>query len=111
MSLAPHTVKSMNVALLYFDGCPNWHETDDRLREALDATGHADTTIRYVQVSTPEEAETMQFRGSPTVLVEGKDPFAQAGMAVGLTCRLYQTPGGARAGSPTLGQLIDALRP
>lgn len=107
--LAPHTVRNMDVALLYFDGCPSWHETDDRLRQALEATGHTDTTIRYVLVSTPEEAETMQFRGSPTVLVDGKDPFAQPGMAVGLTCRLYPTEGGGPAGSPTLDQLMDAL--
>lgn len=99
----------MDVALLYFDGCPSWHETDDRLRQALEATGHADTTIRYVLVSTPEEAETMQFRGSPTVLVDGTDPFAQPGMAVGLTCRLYRTEGGGLAGCPTLDQLMDAL--
>jgi len=100
----------MNVSLLYFEGCPSWHEADDRLRQALDATGHVDTMITYVQVSTPEQAERMQFRGSPTVLVDGLDPFAEPDMAVGLACRLYRTEQGGRAGSPTLNQLINALR-
>ena len=99
----------MNVSLLYFDGCPKWHEADDRLRQALAITGHVDTTIKYVQVSTPEEAERLQFRGSPTVLVDDADPFAEPNIAVGLACRLYQTEDGGRAGSPTLKQLIDAL--
>jgi len=101
---------SINVSLLYFEGCPNWHEAADRLRQALDTTGHVDTTIKYVQVSTPEEAERMQFRGSPTVLVNGRDPFEEPDMAVGLACRLYRTEDGGRAGPPTLEQLINALR-
>ena len=100
---------SINVSLLYFEGCPNWHEAADRLRQALDTTGHVDTTIKYVQVSTPEEAERMQFRGSPTVLVDDVDPFAEPNSAVGLACRLYRTEDGGRAGSPTLEQLIDVL--
>jgi len=99
----------MNVSLLYFEGCPSWHEADDRLRQALDLTGHVDTTITHVLVSTPEEAERLQFRGSPTVLVDGVDPFAEPGSAVGLACRLYRTQDGGRAGSPTLEQLLNAL--
>ena len=50
----------MNVSLLYFEGCPSWHEADDRLRQALDSTGHVDTTITYVLVSTHEEAEVIE---------------------------------------------------
>ncbi|NMM22433.1 MAG: thioredoxin family protein [Phycicoccus sp.] len=104
----------MNVSLLYFEGCPSWHEADDRLRQALDTTGHVDTPINYVLVSTPEEAERLQFRGSPTVLVDDVDPFAdlnnaEPNNAVGLACRLYRTEDGGRAGSPTLEQLISAL--
>ena len=71
----------MNVSLLYFEGCPSWHEADDRLRQALAITGHVDTTITYVLVSTPEEAERLQFRGSPTVLVDDVDPFAEPNSA------------------------------
>lgn len=104
------TSGAMKVSLLYFEGCPNWHEADDRLRQALDATGRADTAITYVLVSTPEEAEQAQFCGSPTVLVDGRDPFAEPGMTVGLSCRLYRSEDGTRAGSPTLDQLIKALR-
>jgi len=99
----------MNISLLYFEGCPSWHEADDRLRQALVATGHVDITITYVLVSTPEEAERLQFRGSPTVLVDDVDPFAEPGSVVGLACRLYRTQDGGRAGSPTLEQLVNAL--
>ena len=59
-------------------------------------------------VETPEEAEASRFRGSPTILVDGEDPFASGDMAFGLACRLYRTPDGP-AGSPTTEQLEAVL--
>lgn len=95
----------MDVTLLYFDGCPNWETTDRRLRELADEVGF-DLTHRKVE--TPEAAEELAFHGSPTVLVDGRDPFARGDEPVGLSCRIYQTPDGP-AGSPTVAQLRAAL--
>jgi hypothetical protein len=100
---------SMDVALLYFDGCPNWRETDDRLREALARAGREDVSVEYRTVATPEEAEAVQFRGSPTVLVNGRDPFLDRDRPVGLSCRVYRTQTGL-AGAPTVEQLVAVLR-
>lgn len=97
----------MDVALLYFDGCPNWRATDQRLRQALTAVG-LDVTPSYVQVTSPQEAERLSFRGSPTVLVDGVDPFADASAPVGLSCRVFATPDGLR-GAPTVEQLVAVL--
>jgi hypothetical protein len=57
---------------------------------------------------TPEAASRIGFRGSPTVLVDGHDPFVTGDEPTGLACRLYTTPEGLR-GSPTREQLRDAL--
>jgi hypothetical protein len=97
----------MHLQLLYFDDCPSWQVTDARLREALTALGSS-TEVERVLVSTPEEATALQFHGSPSVLVDGTDPFAEPGASIGLTCRLYRTPAGL-SGSPTVEQLIDVL--
>jgi hypothetical protein len=99
----------MDVQLLYFDGCPNWQETDRRVRGALALVGPAETTVRYVEVTSPEEAERLSFRGSPTVLFDGVDPFADPSAPVGLSCRVFQTPDGLR-GAPTVEQLVEVLR-
>lgn len=99
----------MHVTLRYFDGCPNWQTADARLREALDITGHRDVPVDHEKVETAESAERLGFIGSPTVLIDGSDPFATPGAPVGLACRIYQTPQGMR-GSPTVEQLIDVLR-
>ncbi|MCW2671965.1 MAG: thioredoxin family protein [Frankiales bacterium] len=97
----------MDVRLLYFDGCPNWREADQRLHQAMRQAGVA-TTVERVIVSSPEDAERLSFRGSPTVLVDGVDPFADPTAPVGLSCRVYQTPDGLR-GSPTVEQLVLVL--
>jgi hypothetical protein len=100
----------MDVELQYLDGCPHWRAADRVLRAALERGGHRDVAVRYVQVGTPEQAEALGFRGSPTLLVDGRDLFDDPATTVGLSCRLYPTPDGL-AGTPTLEQLIDALAP
>ena len=97
------------VALLYFDGCPNWRMTDDRLREALARTGREDVIVEHRKIATPEQAEAIRFRGSPTVLVDGRDPFLERDTPVGLSCRIYRTEEGL-AGAPTVDQLMAVLR-
>ena len=94
------------VTLLYFDGCPNWQVADQRLRRLADEHG---LTVDYRKVDTPEEAERVGFAGSPTVLVDGVDPFATGDEPAGLACRVYVTEDGPQ-GSPSLDQLRAALR-
>lgn len=101
----------MDVTLLYFADCPNWIETSDHL--GMLASEFQDIVITRRIVETVEQAERAQFRGSPSILIDGEDPFAEPDAPVGLSCRLYQTPSGS-AGSPTLEQLriaLEARRP
>ncbi|WP_235927882.1 thioredoxin family protein [Goekera deserti] len=94
--------------LLFFDGCPHWRLADQRLREALVQAGRDEVQVEYRQVTTPEQAERAGFRGSPTVLVDGQDPFADRSAPVGLSCRVFRTEAGL-AGSPTVEQLLAVL--
>lgn len=96
----------MDVTLLYFDDCPNWLDADAHLRTLQDEVPGLRLT-RHI-VDTPEEAERTRFRGSPSIIVDGVDPFADADAPVGLSCRMYQTPDGS-AGSPKLDQLREVL--
>ena len=95
----------MNLELLYFDDCPNWKVAAERLDDV--AVGRGLTVDRRL-VTTHEEAEAVGFRGSPTILVNGEDPFAAGDEPFGLACRVYQTPDGP-AGSPTTEQFEAAL--
>ena len=92
----------MDITLLYFEGCPNWTLADERLT-AL-AAERPDLRVTRHLVDTPEEAERTGFHGSPSILVDGVDVFAEPGSVVGLSCRRYLTPNGYE-GAPTLEQL------
>ena len=97
----------MEITLLYFDGCPNWRHTDQDLRRLI-AAGAVQADLRHLRVETPEDAERLGFRGSPTVVVDGRDPFATGDEPVGLACRVYQTDHGPR-GRPTFDQVRHVL--
>jgi hypothetical protein len=96
----------MDVSLLYFDECPNWKVADQRL--AAIAAELPDVVVTRHRVETVEEAERLGFHGSPSILVDGVDVFADTGAGVGLSCRVYRTPDGL-AGTPTMEQLRAAL--
>jgi hypothetical protein len=79
------------------------------VREALSRIGRPELSVVHRRVTTPEEADAVQFRGSPTVLLGGQDPFVDRDSPVGLSCRMYRTEDGL-AGSPTVDQLVAVLR-
>ena len=98
----------MQITIRYFDGCPNWRLAEQRLHEALNELGISDADVAVEPVETHEEALRVGFRGSPTVLVDGRDPFGDAHADIGLACRVYATPIGPQ-GAPTVEQLRAAL--
>jgi hypothetical protein len=101
--------RSLRVTLRYFDGCPHWRTLYDRLRQVLREEGLLDVEPVLELVETAEDAERLRFRGSPTILIEGRDPFGGAEEGFGLLCRVYMTLDGL-AGSPTPDQLRAAMR-
>ncbi|MBG6185587.1 hypothetical protein IWX65_003568 [Arthrobacter sp. CAN_A214] len=96
----------MNITLQYFDGCPNWEITLERLM-VLTAE-RPDIVVTRQRIDTADEAERVGFHGSPTILINGTDVFADASTQVGLACRRYLTPEGP-AGAPTIEQMRAAL--
>jgi hypothetical protein len=98
----------MRITLQYVDGCPNWSVADENLRRALQRAGLAGAVVEYQVVDTVEKAQECRFPGSPTILLDGLDPFAADGAAVGLSCRLFVIEGGL-AGAPTVAQFVSAI--
>lgn len=97
----------MRAELRYFGGCPNWQLLDARLHEAFDQIGEH-PPVAHELVETPDDAARLEFRGSPTLLVDGEDPFADQAGSVGLSCRIYRTESGPQ-GAPSVAQLVMAL--
>jgi len=96
----------MDITVLYVQDCPHVGLARERIVEALGRVGVAATAAERL-VPTDAEAVTSGFRGSPTILIDGVDPFPVDG-AAGLSCRLYPGDGGVE-GAPTVEQLVEAL--
>lgn len=97
----------MLVEILHVRDCPNVVLVRERLEQALDVAG-AVATIRESVVVTAEDAARLGMRGSPTILVDGVDPFADLGTPPSLSCRLFDDAGSI-AGAPAVGELVAAL--
>lgn len=97
----------VDVRLLYFDDCPHWRTADERLGAALARLGDPSVVLLEL-VDTAEKAERFGFRGSPTILINGSDPFAHPDAPVGLSCRIYRGASGMEP-SPTVEELETAL--
>ena len=98
----------MDVTVLYFAGCPSWRTTVERVHMAAEQAS-VPVEVTTLAVETIEEAQRVGFAGSPTVWLEGTDPFEQPDAVPALACRVYATADDM-AGSPTVRQLADALR-
>jgi hypothetical protein len=100
----------MRVELLVVPDCPNETPTYERLRRALDEAGRASTSITIRTITEDTVDSTPAFAGSPTILIDGVDPFAdQAAPATSLSCRVYRSAEMA-SGAPSLDDLRRAVR-
>jgi hypothetical protein len=100
-------VNAIDIEIQYFDGCPNWRAVDSMVRSILDESS-TNAEVRLTRVEALDEAERLSFRGSPTVLINGADPWSSPSAPVGFSCRVYRTDMGL-AGSPSASQLRDAI--
>ena len=91
--------------MLVVDDCPRRGGTAELVRRLLDELGMNHVPLPVTVVQSQAEAEQRRFSGSPTVLIDGHDPFAEPGARPALACRLYATSTG-----PTGGPDADTLR-
>lgn len=95
------------VTVQFIEGCPNWSVAVARVQAAADRSGMS-VSVRSEMVATHEDAVRLGFTGSPTILVGGKDPFADGSQPASLACRLYPSSEGWD-GAPSVADLEEAL--
>ena len=101
-------MSDMDVELLVLPDCPNESLALSVLHLALDRVGLAAQPVRISVIASQQQAEEREFVGSPTILVDGVDPFTVAGQSAAFACRVYATPAGL-SGVPPLGDVVCAL--
>jgi predicted DsbA family dithiol-disulfide isomerase len=97
----------MELTLLTVPACPNAALFEERLAAAL--AGHPDTVVRRREVTDERQAAEAGMHGSPTLLIDGVDPFAAPSQPPSLSCRLYRDATGRAEGAPSVGELRRVL--
>jgi hypothetical protein len=97
----------MRLQVLHVAGCPGAVMLTARLSQLVSGR----TEVEQVLVCDQDQATMLQMTGSPTLLIDGVDPFAVAGLPPSLSCRLYRDENGALSCAPSLAQLRAALAP
>ncbi|WP_224281255.1 alkylmercury lyase family protein [Streptomyces sp. LS1784] len=97
----------MRVEMLIVPHCPNGPVLRERLELALG--GRTDVELAEHVVDDQAQAERWGMHGSPTLLVDGRDPFAEPGTAASVSCRLYRGADGRIDGAPAVEELQRML--
>jgi phosphatidylglycerophosphate synthase len=98
----------MTVTIQYLPGCPNVALARRHVEDALRVLGGPGPRVVLQQMDDPRQAEAEGFAGSPTVLIDGVDPFPRP-PGGGFTCRVYPTADGVK-GAPSVEQIVTAVR-
>ena len=103
-------LRTPELELRWWDGCPSTDRGLAELREVLTELGLPDGPVSMREIRTDAEAAETGFVGSPTILVDGVDiapgPEDEPG---GLTCRVYRRRDGRISPTPDPQDLRDAL--
>jgi hypothetical protein len=99
--------EGVNFELHVIPDCPNSTAALELFRKALTAE-KATGGLRVVEVTSAEQAATLNFHGSPSFIAHGLDLFPSSS-APGIACRVYPTASGM-SGLPGQEDLQTALR-
>ena len=97
-------MSKITLEIQYFRGCPNSNELIERVKTAIQ---EFDSKIIYFETLVEDNltAEKVKFRGSPTLLIDGKD-FEDLSEPVqsNLSCRFYPN------GLPTIQEIKNSIQ-
>src|SRR5205814_1471694 len=102
-------VRQPEVQLLWWEGCPSTARALSELEEAIRDVGLA-VDVRMREIRTDDEADDADFKGSPTILIDGADVAREPGEPAGLSCRVYRRRDGRISPTPDPDDLREALR-
>jgi len=97
----------VHLTVLAVPGCPNAGLLEERLAGVLGS--RPDVTVSRHVIADEQEAARWGMQGSPTILVDGTDPFAGPGQAASVSCRLYRDGDGRAEGAPSVSRLRQAI--
>src|SRR3954452_3498579 len=99
------------IEFLWWRECPSWERALEMLREEVEAAGLDPGAIEVNEIDTDDDAERIDFPGSPTIRLDGDDfQPVDADAPHGLTCRVYRRRDGRVSPLPDREDLREAIR-
>jgi hypothetical protein len=98
----------VEIELLTVPDCPNRRVALERLNAALSAVGNPPVRIAETVIGDQGQARAAGMHGSPTIPLDGRDPFADPDVVTSVSCRLYRSDAGLD-GAPSIEQLTTAM--
>lgn len=98
----------LELTVLAVPDCPNAPVLLERLGLVL--ADYPDARVAGHAVRDEAEAVRLGMHGSPTLLVNGIDPFAAPGSPASMSCRVYRDEAGQSQGAPSVTALRRAVR-
>jgi hypothetical protein len=95
------------LTVLAVPDCPNASVLQQRLAGLV--AGRPGVTVTRRDITDLADAVRWGMHGSPTLLIDGRDPFAVPGTAPAVACRLYPAENGRLEGAPAVSALRQVL--
>ena len=102
-------MRSPDVELLWWEGCPSTARALSDLRAALLAAGLDPASVHMREIQSEADAHGAEFVGSPTIRIDGTDVQPPNDEPVGLTCRIYRRRDGRISPTPDPEDVRDLL--
>jgi len=91
-------LKENMIEFQYFNGCPNAEKTLSNLKELIFEGLIREDEIKITEVPDIDSARELNFQGSPTILINGRDIYTEEKpTSFNYSCRVY-TINGIRTG-------------
>jgi hypothetical protein len=104
-------MRTPDVELLWWAGCPSTERAQAELEQAIHDVGLTGVDVRRTEIGSDDEANARGFFGSPTILIDGVDVASpEPEEPVALACRIYRRRDGRIAPTPDPDDMRDALR-
>src|SRR5437763_16106538 len=103
-------MRTPDVELLWWEGCPSTQRALETVHEALMDIGLGAVEVRMREIRSNDDAREAAFVGSPTILIDGRDLVPGADdEPIGLSCRVYRRRDGRISPLPDPDDLREAL--
>jgi hypothetical protein len=100
----------VRVELLFWPGCPSHPTALAELRATLSQEGVDPRSVIVREVADEPAALALDFAGSPTIRIDGRDVQPAPGEPPALTCRVYRRRDGRYSPTPDPADVRDAVR-